>query len=68
MSSTNVFSVICGMIAGLSFMLIFHRRFRTKLAASWPWIAEHPRAYPLLVAASAVLILLVAYVISVRFA
>jgi hypothetical protein len=68
MSSTNVFSVVCGMIAGISFMLIFHGRVRAKFATRYQWIAEHPRGFPLLVAASAVVILMIAYLIAVRFA
>ena len=67
MDPVKIFGVACGVIFGLTFMLLFNRKLRGSVMARSTWLSEHPRFYPITVALCALAVLGILYIISLRF-
>jgi hypothetical protein len=68
MNLIKLFGILCGMLFGATFVLLFNRGVRQNIAARSAWCATHPRGYVAVVTGSALLILMIMYLITVRFA
>ena len=68
MNLVRLFGIVCGMVFGATLVLLSNRGVRNNVTARSAWCAAHPRGYVALVTGSALLIVLAAYLITVRFA
>lgn len=67
MSSSTIFSVFSGFLMGVFLVLLFGEKPRVALMNRSQWLADHPRGYVLAIVLSAVALLSIGYLLSVKF-
>lgn len=67
MSSSTIFGFFSGVLMGVFFLLLFAEKPRLAMMSRSQWLADHPRGYVLAIVLSAVALLSIGYLLSVKF-
>lgn len=67
MSSSSIFSFFSGILMAVFLLLLFGEKPRIALMNRSQWLADHPRGYVLAIVLSAVALLSIGYLLSVKF-